>query len=111
MRPAPLSRSWGPSSTLRQAGGERRATLPNGLTEREGEVLALVAAGSTNRQIAEALLLSQKTVERHVSNIFTKLRGHDPHRGGAVRLRAQDRLTEAWVDPPMPAPEIESLPR
>jgi DNA-binding NarL/FixJ family response regulator len=57
----------------REAGGERRATLPNGLTEREGEVLALVAAGSTNRQIAEALLLSQKTVERHVSNIFTKL--------------------------------------
>ncbi len=36
-------------------------------------MLALVAAGSTNRQIAEALLLSQKTVERHVSNIFTKL--------------------------------------
>ena len=57
----------------RGAGGERRATLPNGLTEREGEVLALVAAGITNRQIAEALLLSQKTVERHVSNIFTKL--------------------------------------
>ena len=57
----------------RQAGEGRRVTLPNGLTEREGEVLALVAAGSTNRQIAEALLLSQKTVERHVSNIFTKL--------------------------------------
>jgi DNA-binding NarL/FixJ family response regulator len=57
----------------KEAGGERRATLPNGLTEREGEVLALVAAGSTNRQIAEALFLSQKTVARHVSNIFTKL--------------------------------------
>ena len=57
----------------RQAGVERRATLPNGLTEREGEVIALVAAGSTNRQIAEELFLSQKTVARHVSNIFTKL--------------------------------------
>jgi DNA-binding NarL/FixJ family response regulator len=57
----------------REAGEERRATLPEGLTEREGEVLALVAAGSTNRQIAEALFLSRKTVERHVSNIFTKL--------------------------------------
>ena len=57
----------------REAAGERRATLPNGLTEREAEVLVLVAAGSTNRQIAEALLLSRKTVERHVSNIFTKL--------------------------------------
>jgi len=57
----------------KEAGAERRGTLPNGLTEREAEVLALVAAGSTNRQIADALLLSQKTVERHVSNIFTKL--------------------------------------
>ena len=57
----------------REAGGERRATLPNGLTPREAEVLALVAAGKTNRQIAEALYLSQKTVARHVSNIFTKI--------------------------------------
>jgi DNA-binding NarL/FixJ family response regulator len=57
----------------KEAGGERRATLPNGLTEREGEVLALVAAGSTNRQIADELFLSQKTVARHVSNIFAKL--------------------------------------
>lgn len=57
----------------KEAGGERRATLPNGLTEREAEVLALVGAGSTNRQIADELFLSQKTVARHVSNIFTKL--------------------------------------
>ena len=57
----------------KEAGAERRATLPNGLTEREAEVLALVAAGSTNRQIADALFLSQKTVARHLSNIFTKL--------------------------------------
>src|SRR5205807_3942440 len=56
-----------------EAGAERQATLPNGLTEREAEVLALVAAGSTNRQIADGLFLSQKTVARHVSNIFTKL--------------------------------------
>ena len=53
--------------------GPGRAVLPNGLTEREGQVLALVAAGSTNRQIADELFLSQKTVARHVSNIFTKL--------------------------------------
>ena len=57
----------------KQAGAERRGTLPNGLTARECDVLALVAAGSTNREIADALLLSQKTVERHLSNIFTKL--------------------------------------
>ena len=55
------------------AAGQRRAALPKGLTEREAQVLALVAAGRTNRQIADELFLSQKTVARHVSNIFTKV--------------------------------------
>jgi DNA-binding NarL/FixJ family response regulator len=50
-----------------------RSTLPAGLTPREGEVLRLVAAGSSNRDIAQALFLSEKTVARHLSNIFTKL--------------------------------------
>ena len=44
-----------------------------GLTAREMEVLRLVAAGKTNRAIAAELFLSDKTVARHVSNIFTKL--------------------------------------
>jgi len=44
-----------------------------GLTAREVEVLRLVAAGKTNRAIAEKLVISEKTVARHVSNIFTKL--------------------------------------
>ena len=43
------------------------------LTARELEVLSLVATGKTNRAIAGALRLSEKTVARHVSNIFTKL--------------------------------------
>jgi DNA-binding CsgD family transcriptional regulator/tetratricopeptide (TPR) repeat protein len=46
---------------------------PGGLTEREVEVLRLVAEGRSNHDIAEVLVLSQKTVERHLSNIFTKL--------------------------------------
>ena len=46
---------------------------PGGLTDREREVLTCLAAGRTNRQIAEALVISEKTVARHVSNIFTKL--------------------------------------
>jgi DNA-binding CsgD family transcriptional regulator len=45
-----------------------------GLTPRELQVLRLVAAGRTNRAIAGELVLSERTVERHVSNIFTKLR-------------------------------------
>lgn len=44
-----------------------------GLTDREREVLACVAAGCTNHQIATRLTISERTVERHLSNIFVKL--------------------------------------
>ena len=46
--------------------------LPDGLTAREVEVLRLVASGRSNPQIAQDLFLSQKTVQRHLSNIFGK---------------------------------------
>jgi DNA-binding CsgD family transcriptional regulator len=46
---------------------------PGGLTTREVEVLRLVAAGKTNPEIAAVLFLSEKTVARHLSNIFSKL--------------------------------------
>jgi DNA-binding NarL/FixJ family response regulator len=49
------------------------AAMPGGLTLREAQVLRLIAAGKTNRAIAEELFLSEKTVHRHLSNIFTKL--------------------------------------
>jgi DNA-binding NarL/FixJ family response regulator len=45
---------------------------PGGLSRRESEVLVLVAAGKTNRAIASELFISEKTVARHVSNIFAK---------------------------------------
>ena len=47
--------------------------LPGGLTAREAEVLRLVASGRSNPEIAATLFLSEKTVARHLSNIFTKL--------------------------------------
>lgn len=50
-----------------------KAQAPGGLTVRELQVLRLVAAGMTNRAIAGDLFLSEKTVARHVANIFTKL--------------------------------------
>jgi len=57
-----------------QASARRESSSsPTRLTARELEVLALVATGKTNRAIADALGLSEKTVARHVANIFTKL--------------------------------------
>lgn len=47
--------------------------LPGGLTGREAEVLALVAKGKSNREIAADLVISERTVARHMSNIFAKL--------------------------------------
>jgi ATP/maltotriose-dependent transcriptional regulator MalT len=53
--------------------GQAVSADPHGLTKRELEVLRLLAAGETNRSIAGALFISQRTVDRHVSNIFSKL--------------------------------------
>jgi len=50
-----------------------RRQLPAGLTAREVEILGLVAAGKTNREIAEALVISDHTVRRHLQNIFVKI--------------------------------------
>jgi DNA-binding CsgD family transcriptional regulator len=47
--------------------------LPGGLTPREAEVLALVARGMTNREVADLLVLSERTVARHLANLYTKL--------------------------------------
>lgn len=59
------------------AGSERRAKrsreATHGLSAREIEVLRLVARGMTNEAIAILLFLSERTVDRHVSNIFTKI--------------------------------------
>ncbi|MDX1645949.1 MAG: LuxR C-terminal-related transcriptional regulator [Longimicrobiales bacterium] len=52
---------------------ERRDDRPHGLTPRELEVLREVATGKTTRAIAADLYVSQRTIERHLSNIFTKL--------------------------------------
>lgn len=58
-------------------------TVP-GLTAREGEILALLSGGRTNRQIAEELFISERTVGVHVSRILHKL--GVPNRGAAAHL-------------------------
>jgi DNA-binding NarL/FixJ family response regulator len=60
----------------RVVGGERGAPAAGAhpLTSRELEVLRLVAAGKSNRQIASELVVSEHTVARHVQNIRGKLR-------------------------------------
>lgn len=50
-----------------------RATNPAGLTDREVEVLVLVARGLTTRQVAEQLFLSAKTVDHHIQHVYTKI--------------------------------------
>ncbi len=81
-RPAPVTAS-DPAAAL-------------GLTPREAEVLALVAQGLTNRQIAGALVISEKTAGVHVSHIFAKL---DVHNRAAATAAAH----QAGLGPPGPA--------
>jgi len=61
--------------------------LADPLSERELEVLDLIAAGLTNREIADRLFITVGTVKRHVNNIYGKLQAH--HRAEAI-ARARD---------------------
>jgi DNA-binding NarL/FixJ family response regulator len=51
--------------------------LPDGLTEREGEVLALIAQGLSNAEIAAQLFVSRSTVKTHINQIFAKTGSRD----------------------------------
>ncbi len=67
---ATLSQS---APALTAAGSARRELLPGNLTGRQAEVLGLLAAGRTNKEIAAALYLSIATVERHLATIYRNL--------------------------------------
>ena len=69
----------------------RRTGDEFGLTSRERDVLALLAEGRTDRQIAEALFISPRTVAMHVSSILAKL--GVPNRGGAAAVAHRHRLS------------------
>ncbi len=74
-----------------QASSGRPARLPDGLTDREAEVLALIAAGRSNIEIAEQLYVAEATIKTHINRIFAKTRSRDrtqaaayAHRNGLV---------------------------
>jgi DNA-binding CsgD family transcriptional regulator len=91
-----LSREHGPFREPMRGPTRRdvpsRSQLESLLTSREREVLALMAAGARNRQIAERLVVSETTVKFHVSNISRKLGAR--HRAGAVAKYLQLRSME-----------------
>jgi DNA-binding NarL/FixJ family response regulator len=68
------------------------AELPDGLTPREAEVLALIAGGLTNAEIADRLVVSAATVKSHVNHIFAKAGVRD--RAQAVRYAYEHGLAE-----------------
>ncbi|NOK59076.1 MAG: hypothetical protein GFH27_549349n71 [Chloroflexi bacterium AL-W] len=74
---------------------KRRSRVPrgrtNGLTRRERQVIALIAQGLSNREIAETLVISEKTAEVHVSNILGKL--HFTSRAQAAAYAVEQGLT------------------
>jgi non-specific serine/threonine protein kinase len=65
----------------------RCSPLPDDLSPREAEVLGLVATGRSNREIAELLVLSTRTVERHIANVYGKIGAH----GKSARMRRRLR--------------------
>ncbi|MBY3065358.1 response regulator transcription factor [Rhizobium laguerreae] len=78
--------------SLRDEEDEGAPKAPLGLTDREFEVLRLVAAGHSNREIAKNLFISSKTASVHVSNILSKLSVSSRGAAAAVahRLRIID---------------------
>jgi DNA-binding NarL/FixJ family response regulator len=70
-------------------GGPVKVPGPTGpLTRREVEVVRLLAAGRSNAEFAAALVLSVRTVERHISNIYEKLHAHGSAARAAVTAYA-----------------------
>jgi DNA-binding NarL/FixJ family response regulator len=85
------------NNLARQAEEQRQLPAPR-LTERELEVLKLVAQGLTNRDIAEVLFISENTVKNHVRNILEKLHLHS--RMEAVVYAVREKILDL-DDPPL----------
>ncbi|MGB8644412.1 MAG: response regulator transcription factor [Anaerolineae bacterium] len=82
----PAAGDAGPSAESARAEGSELAAL----TEREREVLELLARGLTNKEIAEALVITPNTVKQHLKAIFEKLGVHTRSAAAATALRARN---------------------
>lgn len=88
IHPSVASKILAEFSLLAQGkGGKKRPWADHDLTEREITVLRLVADGKTNKEIANNLDLSEKTVKNHVRNIFHKLQVYDRTQAAILAIR------------------------
>ena len=83
-----LTRAVIERAVSRTAPGGPGGTLPEQLTEREGEVLRLIAQGLSNDEIAEQLVIGRATVKTHVSNVLMKLSLRDRVQAVAFAYRS-----------------------
>jgi len=87
IHPSVASKILAEFSLLAQGKGRKRPGADHDLTEREITVLRLVADGKTNKEIANNLDLSEKTVKNHVRNIFHKLQVYDRTQAAISAIR------------------------
>ena len=85
--PAEWKRARALRERLRRTAGQSTAAQQAGLTQRELEILSQLAAGRSSREIAAELTLSERTVGRHISNIYSKIGVHRRVGAGAYALR------------------------
>ncbi len=87
IHPSVASKILAEFSLLAQKKGKKPSWVEHDLTEREITVLRLVADGKTNKEIANSLGLSEKTVKNHVRNIFHKLQVYDRTQAAILGIR------------------------
>lgn len=87
IHPSVASKILAEFSLLAGNKGNKRPLVDHDLTEREITVLRLVADGQTNKEVANTLELSEKTVKNHLGNIFHKLHVYDRTQAAVLAIR------------------------